>query len=240
MLLKHIGSGSHSDVYSVVNTIPQLCCKIASLKNKDAVKNLENEFAIIALFRNPHIIKVHRMEYGIHKADKVKMMIMDQAICSLDEALDVITLQEVLSVLSDVGKALRCIHRTEDPVNGRYLSHNDLKIDNIVVSDGGHVMVGKLIDFGMADLEFARTLDWEGCTYAAPEVCESNIFSPEADIYMFGHVVALLGRRMHCGDLSKFARERMCLADPMERVNAQACITFFDSLKEHVKSCQYV
>ena len=93
-------------------------------------------------------------------------------------------------------KIMRQLVDAVDAMNARGVSHNDLKIDNICVSDTGSGYEVCVIDMGLATTDGLRMVfqgEWEPwCSWFAPEMYINCIeaVSGAVDVWAMGQFVA--------------------------------------------------
>lgn len=99
-----------------------------------------------------------------------------------------------------------------DYLHKRGIIHNDLKPDNILISNSGNNL--KLIDFGLSDNDANFQIKCPGYSkeFAAPEIIKDRKSDARSDIYSIGKLMTLiLGKKY--GRISKKATAE----DPMKR-----------------------
>ncbi len=105
-------------------------------------------------------------------------------------------------VVKEICKALEYAHNKRNPLNNQPLKlvHRDISPSNIIISSEGRV---KLIDFGIAQLKFARQKKGEivlagKLPYVAPEFVTDSSIDRRADIFSLGVVFfeMLTGERL--------------------------------------------
>ena len=166
---------------------------LKKLKNKnltnDAIAEFKEEALKMARLRSPYVVTV----YGITlKAEKqLKGIVMEYMEGgSLSKILHnrEITLSWLVryKMALAVAQGLSCLHQQN-------IIHNDLKSANVLVRHYGDEWRLKLTDFGISKIkqETAKSTNTPQGTAAfmAPEVLETNDYSPKSDIYAYGIVL---------------------------------------------------
>lgn len=95
------------------------------------------------------------------------------------------TLRERDKVFSQILEAVGYLHK-------KGITHNDIKPDNILITNNGNNL--KLIDFGMSDDDTHFLLKTPGFTaaYAAPELLAQRKTDARSDIYSIGAIMTVL------------------------------------------------
>jgi serine/threonine protein kinase len=157
----------------------------------------------------------------------------------------------VRSVFSQLASAVAYLH-------ARGYAHLDLKLDNVVCDECGHV---RLVDFGLACKDATVDVPCGTTGYMAPEIWSGHAYEPrKADVWSLGVVLFAL---LHDG--MPFAKAHMCdvryqefvrtgkllrstskewaarvldlclVVDPTARGTAAACSALADDVCERVK-----
>ena len=143
---------------------------------------LKREYELSLGCEHPHIVNILFYEYDTPVGEGIVMQYIDG--CTLQEFLATNPPVAVKRRLfSELLEAVNCLHK-------RGVVHNDLKPQNILVTNNGNSL--KLIDFGLASDDAHYLLKTPGCTsfYASPELCNgSGAVDVRSDIYSLGIIM---------------------------------------------------
>lgn len=132
---------------------------------------------------HPHIVPVYEAGEGDGYAFLAMKLIDGESFSAVLARHRIVPSDEVVRVLSDVGRAL-------DYAHGLGFVHRDVKPANILVDRSGHVF---LTDFGLSKNTATRgitaTGQWMGTAeYMAPEQAQGGSLDYRADLYALGCV----------------------------------------------------
>jgi serine/threonine protein kinase len=198
-IISKLNESEHSPIYLCISTETgiQEVAKIiypAEITDRTALKLFSNEVLTANRLNNPYIVKTKRylrgkdffgylMEYV--EAGNLTQRSKQFTFKDGQEQLIPLSPLQVVNWLLDIALGLQAIHSI-------WVCHRDLKPDNILVTDEGHL---KLCDFGVSvpnsffedvskDLfndQLFGTLD-----YMCPEYLLDGIFNERSDLYSLG------------------------------------------------------
>ncbi len=196
-----LGSGSMGDVYKALDTVNN---RVVALKlmneeyaeSREYQERFNHEARAAAMIDSPHVVRV--LENGRH--EKIQYIAMEyvsgEDLRSSFESLDY---DSKLKISLQVGRGLAAAHE-------KGLVHQDLKPENIKISDKGNA---KILDFGLAKDIKADTVDQYGDVegtlyYISPEQLSAETITQSADLFSFGVILFELftGRRPFEGHYS--------------------------------------
>jgi len=150
-----LGKGGASIVYRATQTNPsrEIALKVihAHAMNVEAVRRFEKEAQIMARLSHPKIVDVYETGEinGQHGVDRYIAMELVRGRTLLDDLqANERSLEEKLDLFMDVCDAVQYAHE-------HGVIHRDLKPQNILVDDHGHI---KVIDFGIAKHDAQDTI----------------------------------------------------------------------------------
>lgn len=156
--------------------------RLAQGPNREAfMRHFRREAQSAARIANPHIVQVY--DFGQwHGLDFLVMEYVDG--CNLRHVLHErgrFTVGQTLHVIGETLDGLTAAH-------GQGVVHRDIKPENILINTRGHVQI---TDFGLAKAASQTTMATTGmllgtAAYLAPEMIESNLATPQGDLYSVG------------------------------------------------------
>lgn len=156
--------------------------RLAQGPNREAfMRHFRREAQSAARIANPHIVQVY--DFGQwHGLDFLVMEYVDG--CNLRHVLHErgrFTVDQTLHVIGETLDGLTAAH-------GQGVVHRDIKPENILINTRGHVQI---TDFGLAKAASQTTMATTGmllgtAAYLAPEMIESNLATPQGDLYSVG------------------------------------------------------
>lgn len=186
-VLRELTTSSFSRVYVAqhnVLTSRTVAIKLmlsAPLDSSEKRENFLQEARFLEMLKHPYILPIY--DVSIHNG--IPYLVTEYAqYGSLRQRLKqqypaLLTLEESLSILSQIGQALEFAHR-------QHIIHRDLKPENILFNAKGDAL---LMDFGIAttlDTASIKMVDNSGTpTYMAPEQFRGKV-SKESDQYALG------------------------------------------------------
>ncbi len=185
--------------YSIVRNLAgggmtRLFVALAGPRNRVVIRLLTEEFArshrarrsffhsaeVMSKLNHPNIARLIKTGYEGHTPFMVLEYIESRTLRDLILYRDALLTQNVLSLMRQIAAALFYIH------NSGFL-HLDIKPENILVQNDGHVV---LIDFDLAiptKRWFKRIRALPGTpSYIAPEALTRRVVDEKSDIYSFG------------------------------------------------------
>jgi serine/threonine-protein kinase len=190
-LMDQIGSGAMSTIYKAHSIVDK--SKIAAVKilrgelfsNENSRQRFNREAVIIDKLEHPHIIQIFARGEAGQKPFIAMEFLKGRTLASKIMAEGKLNLKESLHIMARAADALAFIH-------SKNIIHRDLKPANIMLieRDGDSNFV-KLLDFGLAKMEFQTKLTQSGnfvgtIEYVSPEQLLDADSSPANDIFSLG------------------------------------------------------
>ena len=182
-----VSGAGYSVLYTVVSGERKLFLKAVNRQEGSEAENLarlQREYKQMEqLYGNDHIVRC----IGWRDDPKVGP-------CIVMEYIDGIVLNDFLKTKPPAKERRRILSELIDAlefVHSRRIVHNDLKPENIIITNNGHSL--KLIDFGYADSD-ANLEKATGGTkaFASPELLQQKNTDCGSDIYSLGFVIKAL------------------------------------------------
>lgn len=184
-LLRQIGRGHYSTIFLATKggTDEKYAVKIVSRKflvECGAVTNFEREVTVFSKLDHPNIVKFY------------EMLSDDALIYIIMEYCPKGTLQDIVNQMNGLGEkdskqVVRQICLAVSHIHSLGIAHRDLKLENILIGDGGVVKLG---DFGFSRELANRELMQTQCgspIYAPPEIVEHKEYDGrKADMWSLG------------------------------------------------------
>jgi eukaryotic-like serine/threonine-protein kinase len=195
-VLERLGEGARSTIYAVMDPLTRQTFAlkhVVRVDNKDIrfIEQMETEFAISRLFTHPNL----RRSYEL-KINKTMLMKVHEAFLIMElfngKALDVYlppSIVDVVEAYIQAAQGLKALH-----VMG--YAHCDIKPNNIMRDDAGHV---KVIDFGQSVKIGTIKERIQGTPdYIAPEQVARRPISVQTDVFNLGATLywALTGKNI--------------------------------------------
>ncbi|MFP4343551.1 MAG: protein kinase domain-containing protein [Anaerolineales bacterium] len=189
-----IGQGGMSIVYRGVQTSLNRPVAIKFLEHSvrlDPMVNqrFQREAQAIAQLRHDNIVQIYdfgQYEHGHYMVmEYVEGTDLRQEIDRRLKAEQAFTVQEILTIVAQVGAAL-------DYAHARGIIHRDVKPGNVFLTADGQAILG---DFGLAMLQNRLSQMTLGKTFGTPEyiapeqAMDSRAATPQSDIYSLGGIV---------------------------------------------------
>lgn len=182
-VLSHLGEGAASTLYAVHDPHTKHVWALKQVEKKTEkdqrfLDQTENEYAVGSKLDHPNLRKVerlvkHRRRFKVH-AESLVMELVDAH--TLDE-LPPMGDAEIVDIFRQVARGLLHMHQ-------RGFVHADLKPNNIMLMDDGHV---KIIDLGQACRTGTIKKRIQGTPgYMAPEQAHRREITPRTDVYNLG------------------------------------------------------
>ena len=184
-LVRQIGRGHYSTIFLATKAgcETKFAVKIVSRKflvEAGAVTNFEREVTVFSKLSHPNIVKFYEM-----LSDDVLIYIIMEY-CSKGTVQDLVTQMNGLGE-KDARQVVRQICLAVSYIHSLGIAHRDLKLENIMLTDGGVVKLG---DFGFCRELANRELMQTQCgspIYAPPEIVEHKEYDGrKADMWSLG------------------------------------------------------
>ncbi len=175
---------------------------------------LQREYTILTQLESPFIVRA----WELRKDPQV-------GLCIVMEYIDGQTLDSWLRSKPSLRQRRQILNEILDTIqylHSKQIIHGDLKLGNILITNGGNHI--KLLDLGLADKdEFAQTN--LGCTkrYAAPEQIKGENIDSRTDIFAMGAIVRLL-----------FPHQYLCIVHKCTRSHKERRYSSIASLRRAV------
>lgn len=182
-----VSGAGYSVLYTVISGERKLFLKAVNRQEGSETENLarlQREYKQMErLYGNDHIVRC----IGWRDDPKVGP-------CIVMEYIDGMRLDDFLSTKPSSKERKRILLELLDAlefIHDRQVVHNDLKLENIIITANGHSL--KLIDFGYADSD-ANLEKATGGTkaFAAPELLQQEKTDCSSDIYSLGFIIKAL------------------------------------------------
>ncbi|HEX7572744.1 MAG TPA: protein kinase [Bacteroidota bacterium] len=192
-ILEKLGEGGMGVVYKARDTkldriVALKFLPARLLSSTDEVARFEQEAKAISALADPHIATIH----DIDEADGQRFLVLEylpggtlkEKLKGLRVEGTELPITDVVSYGLQIAEGLSHAHR-------RGIIHRDIKTDNIMLTEGGHL---KITDFGLAKLKGGVELTRAGSTvgtasYMSPEQVQSLTVDQRSDIFSFGVVL---------------------------------------------------
>ncbi len=223
-IVREIGRGGMGIVYEARDSVLGRRVALKVLQPQEppsstAIDRFRREAAIGAKLQHPNIVGVH--EFGAaqdslgRRLHFIAMDYLEGRTLSRVREEGTSTLEELLRILEDVGRAVAYAHR-------KGVIHRDLKPSNVIVDPSGRAM---LADFGLATSEDHKTrLTASGVlvgtpAYMAPEQVrgETGRVDARTDVYALGAMMyeVLTGKPPFPDEPSPLLLQNILTADPV-------------------------
>ena len=184
--LKPIGSGSFSDIFSAthVKTNTKVALKISfKTNNEKEMKVIDQEINVNKTLHHPFICKF----FTSFETEHLKIIVMEiiEGISALDYVNNSggLPISEARNLFTQLIIAIEYLH-TE-----ACIAHRDLKLENIMIDNYGHI---RLIDFGFSSMNTMMTTCCGSIPYCAPEILSGQVYNKESDIWSMGIILYAL------------------------------------------------
>ena len=200
-ITEKLGEGGMGVVYKAEDTKLERTVALKFLspllvQDSEVRKRFEREAKAAAALSHPNVCTVHEIdEAGGRMFIAMEFVEGD----SLDKKIESgpLKLEEALDIGGQIAKGLEAAHKKK-------IYHRDIKPQNVIVGDDGHVTV---MDFGLAQLADRSRLTRDGTTlgtvaYMSPEQTEGSGTDHHTDIWSLGVVLyeMITGRLPFKGD----------------------------------------
>ena len=195
------GAG-YSVLYTVISGERKLFLKALNQEQGSSAENLARlyrEYKLLErLYGNEHVVRC----IGWREDAQIGP-------CIVMEYVDGETLADYLKASPSHREKKRVLNELLDAmsfIHNHQVVHNDLKLENILVTRNGHNV--KLIDFGYADSDSHLDKATGGTkAFAAPELVQQETTDVTSDIYSLGFVIKALFPRRYGGVVRKCQRK---------------------------------
>jgi serine/threonine protein kinase/class 3 adenylate cyclase len=219
-ILREIGAGGMGRVFEAVDTRTgqHVAAKLmfaSSEASFDALLRFQQEGAVLASLKHPHIVEVYSTFTEEHASCIVMELLQGRPLCELLRGGVGLTHDRVATSRDDLQTPAAPAPSTPSPsldlariktiaqqtasalayAHSKSIVHRDVKPDNIIITSGDQV---KVTDFGIARIlrpdATMQTLQSTGMTlgtplYMAPEQIEGKKVDGRADVYALGAVL---------------------------------------------------
>ena len=178
---KLLKTTAYTSLYIAVKSGKRFLVKTTKDKSVWQERLIRREYELACSIEHPHIVHIYALEsiepYGV----AMVMEFVDGRTLS-DYLAESPNIKERRRIFGELLSAVEYLHR-------RGVVHNDLKPDNILISNASDTL--KLIDFGLADSDAEYAMRTLGCTprYASPELRNRKNVDARSDIYSLGVIM---------------------------------------------------
>lgn len=178
---KLLKTTAYASLYIAVKSGKRFLVKTTKDKSVWQERLIRREYELACSIEHPHIVHIYALEsiepYGV----AMVMEFVDGRTLS-DYLAESPNIKERRRIFGELLSAVEYLHR-------RGVVHNDLKPDNILISNASDTL--KLIDFGLADSDAEYAMRTLGCThrYASPELRNRKNVDARSDIYSLGVIM---------------------------------------------------
>lgn len=178
---KLLKTTAYASLYIAVKSGKRFLVKTTKEKSVWQERLIRREYELACSIEHPHIVHIYALEsiepYGV----AMVMEFVDGRTLS-DYLAESPNIKERRRIFGELLSAVEYMHR-------RGVVHNDLKPDNILISNASDTL--KLIDFGLADSDAEYAMRTLGCTprYASPELRNRKNVDARSDIYSLGVIM---------------------------------------------------
>jgi len=195
-----IGYGSMGIVYKCLD--PQFQRTVAvkalhshlldSVKSDEYLQRFKNEIRASGSLSHPNIVTVYDADFSTRPPFLVMEFVDGDELTSLIKSDETLSLDRVVSIIIDILRGLKEIHRAG-------IIHRDLKPSNIFITSD---KIAKIADFGVARVdgsELTQVGDVIGSPkYMSPEQCMGQPLDMRSDIFTVGSILYELLTRESC------------------------------------------
>ena len=160
-IIKKIGQGTLGSVYLAEHRFvkKQFILKVLPEElagDRNFIQRFERDVGVLATLHHPHIVKVHTVSF----AEGYYFLVTDCIVDCFGETTNLTQYlgvnkqsfneNEILELLSQVVSALQYAHQKQ--VNGEFLAHRGIKLNNILIGKGERGLHVYLSDFGLSSI----------------------------------------------------------------------------------------
>lgn len=186
ILIEQIGLGTFSDIFSATHlkTNSKVALKIFLKNNSQEYdKTIDQEVKINKSLHHPFICKFFTEFETDHLNVIVMELIEGQTLLDYVNQSHGLPPPEVSNFFAQLLIAIEYLH------DEAHITHRDLKLENIMVDDSGHI---RLIDFGFSTKNSLMSTLCGSIPYCAPEVLTGQLYTRASDIWSMGIILYAL------------------------------------------------
>lgn len=178
---KLLKTTAYASLYMAVKSGKRFLVKTTKDKTEWQERLLRREYEIALGMEHPHIVHLYAMEDIEPLGVAIVMEYIDGRTLG-DYFAERPSRKERQRILDELFRAVEYLHK-------RGIVHNDIKPENILISNTSDTL--KLIDFGIADSDAEYAMRRLGCTprYASPELRARKEVDARSDIYSLGVIM---------------------------------------------------
>jgi len=182
---KELGRGGMAVVYKAreieLRRLVALKVLPPGMGSADLAERFRREARMAAALDHPNIIPIHRVGQAAGTYFFAMKFVEGRAVDAIIESQGALPVPVVLQILRAAAGALAFAHE-------RQIVHRDIKGANIMVDQGGRILVA---DFGIARAAEEKTLTASGSVigtphFMSPEQCSGQKVGPQSDQYSLG------------------------------------------------------
>jgi serine/threonine-protein kinase len=193
-----IGTGGMGIVYRAthIHLDSQFAVKVLNpdlVANQSAIERFRREAKAAGRIQHPNAIKV--TDFGV-TPERLVYLVMEivngQSLREMIYQEGAFEYRRAVKIARQICAAVEAAHHSE-------VIHRDLKPDNILIDQAGHLERVKVLDFGIAKLKEKTMGVQPGLTqagtiigtpqYMSPEQCQGHQLDPRSDIYSIGIIL---------------------------------------------------
>ena len=181
-IIKKIGSGAFGNINVLKNVITNSYSAVKKSKNfknnKKEIVFLLNEIAIMKMMDN---IFINKIKNDIVNLEEINIYLEYQSggdllFVFMTHFNEKLKESEALFYIAEISLGVEYIH-------SQNIIHRDLKLQNILISETGHI---KISDFGFSCVS-DKSSDYLGTVgYMAPEILKYQVYNNKVDIWAIG------------------------------------------------------